>query len=325
MTFKPQVPIQGYKNAVFLGSKDFGLNIFKAIFSQTPNLNWVVLHPEDSSDERSSLSEFRKFANEMNLELLIPSSSTETGKILKRIKADIGIVCGWYWLLNEEVLTSIRGGLWGIHNSLLPKYRGSSPLVWSMMNGDKYVGSTIFKISKGLDDGPILHQIRLEIDDNDDISQVLLKIQRRLVDEIPHRWVDLFINKVKLEYQNENEASFCGQRIADDGLIDWEKDAKTIHNFIRAQAPPYPGAFSFLEGEKVEFLKSRLFDGIFHGSPGQILRRDTISIVVSCGNRTAIEILELRMNGTIKVPNQVANSIRLRFSNSVNPINRFID
>jgi methionyl-tRNA formyltransferase len=261
----------------------------------------------------------------MNLELLIPSSSTESGKMLKSINADIGIVCGWYWLIDEDVLTSTPGGLWGIHNSLLPKYRGSSPLVWSILNGDKYVGSTMFKISTGMDDGPILHQISLEIGENDDISTVLLSLQKRLVDEIPHRWSELIANRAKLVHQNESEVTFCGKRIAEDGLIDWGKDAKATHDFIRAQAPPYPGAFSFLAGEKVEILKSKMVDGIFHGIPGQILRRGASSIVVSCGNNTAIEILQLRLKGIIRAPNQVATSIRLRFSNSGKLTNSFLD
>lgn len=317
MTLEPQMLIGKYKIAVFLGSKEFGLSIFKSVFSITPNLKWIIIHPDDSKDERSNLPDFEEFAKKMAVELLIPSSSIDAGKMLSRTNADIGIMCGWYWLLGQEQLAPIHGGLWGIHNSLLPKYRGGSPLIWTILNGERYVGSTMFKLSEGLDDGPILHQICFEIANADDVSTILLKIQKGMLDEVPNRWLELISDRAELRLQDENQATNCGQRIAEDGLIDWEKDAQSIHNFIRAQAPPYPGAFSFLVDTKVELLKSNPFDGVFYGTPGQILRRSTKSIVISCGNGTAIEVLELRVNGSIAIPNEVAKSLRLRFSNTI--------
>ena len=308
--------MEDYKTAVFLGSKQLGLSVFKSIFLKTPNLKWIIIHPDDELDERSKLGEFRDFAKEMGLEFLVTPSAKTTSKILIRINPDIGIVCGWYWLLEEHTLESIRGGLWGIHNSLLPKYRGGSPLVWSILEGDEFVGTTVFRISSGLDSGPILHQIRFRIEDSDDISTALLNIENRLVAELPFKWFELISNKAELTYQDEKNATFCGQRTVEDGLIEWRDNAKTIHNFIRAQAPPYPCAYSFLAGERVEITKSKLFDGIFHGTPGQVLSRNLKSVIVSCGENTAIEILELRVGDVIKDPNQVANSIRLRFKDS---------
>jgi methionyl-tRNA formyltransferase len=317
MTLEPRVLNEDYKTAVFLGSKRLGLNIFKSILAQTPNIKWTIIHPDDELDERSKLGDFRNFARETGIELLVSPSAKTASTILHRINPDIGIVCGWYWLLDENILESIKGGLWGIHNSLLPRYRGGSPLVWSILEGDEYVGATVFKISSGLDNGPILHQVRFRMKDTDDISTALLNIENGLVAELPRKWLELISNKVELTHQDEKDATFCGQRSEEDGLIDWGNNARSIHNFIRAQAPPYPSAFSFLAGEKVEILKSKLFDGIFYGTPGQVLSRSSMSIVVSCGENTAIEILELRIGDLVKAPNKVANSIRLRFKDSI--------
>jgi len=316
MSLGPQILNQKYERAVFLGSKEFGLNIFRSVFSITPNLKWVIIHPDDSNDERSNLSDFAEFAKKWGVELLIPHSSIEAGEILSKVNPDIGIMCGWYWLLGPEQLASIHGGLWGIHNSLLPKYRGGSPLIWTILNGERYVGSTMFKLSEGLDDGPILHQICFEIANDEDVSTILLKIQKRMIDEVPNRWLELISNRAKFTLQDENQATYCGQRIADDGLIDWTKNAQSLHNFIRAQAPPYPGAFSFLLDVKVEFLKSKPLNEVYYGTPGQILRRTAKSIVISCGDDTAIEVSQLRVNGSISIPNEVVKSHRLRFSNT---------
>jgi methionyl-tRNA formyltransferase len=313
MNVEQQETFEAYKRAVFLGSKQLGLNVFKSLFQKTPNLQWLIIHPDDELDERSNLIDFRNFAKEVDLEFYVTNSAKNTSEILQLIKPDIGVVCGWYWLLDKIDLEKIRGGLWGIHNSLLPRYRGGSPLVWSIIQGDEFVGSTIFKISDGLDNGPILHQIKFRMEDSDNISTVLHKIERILISEFPAKWFELISNDVELLTQDEENASYCGQRIIKDGLIDWSKSSKSVNDFIRALVPPYPCAFSFLKGERVEVLESKIHNGIFHGTPGQILKRELKSVVVSCGNNTAIEILKLRVGGIEIPPNQIVKSIGWRF------------
>lgn len=302
-------------HAVFLGSKSLGLNILKSLYSNSPNIKWTIVHPNDSDDARSTLIDFQNFARLCDLDILISASSATTKQILADFKFDIGFVCGWYSLLDSEALSFVPNGLWGIHNSLLPKYRGGSPLVWSIMNGDAFVGSSIFKLTEGMDTGDLLLQVEVENKISDDIQSLLNKIENKLLAELPNKWISLINGEAHLSAQNEQSATYCGQRTEEDGLIKWEKSATEIHNFIKAQSPPYPCAYSFLVENKILFHKSNPSALIYDGTPGQILRRTDTSVLVACGNRTALEILEISVNGKQSIPTTFIRSIKQRFRN----------
>jgi methionyl-tRNA formyltransferase len=306
---------QVIRHAVFLGSKSLGLNILKSLYSHSSNIKWTIIHPNDSDDTRSNLIDFQNFARLCDLDILISSSSAATKQILSDFKFDIGFVCGWYSLLDSEALSFVPNGLWGIHNSLLPKYRGGSPLVWSIMNGDAFVGSSVFKLTEGMDTGDILLQVEVENKITDDIQSLLNKIENKLLTELPNKWISLINGEAHLYTQMEDNATYCGQRTEEDGLIKWDKPAAEIHNFIKAQSPPYPCAYSFLLDKKILFLKSIPSALIYDGTPGQILRRTNTSVLVSCGNRTALEILEISANGKPSIPTTFIRSIKQRFRN----------
>ncbi len=303
------------RRAVFLGSKSLGLNILKSLYNHSQNIKWTIIYPNDSNDTHSNIIDFQDFARLYDLDIFVSSSSVTTKQILANFKFDIGFVCGWYSLLDTEALSLVPKGLWGIHNSLLPKYRGGSPLVWSIINGDATVGSSVFKLTEGMDAGDILLQVEIENRITDDIQSLLNKIENKLLAELPKKWISLLNGKASLSLQNENDATYCGQRIDEDGLIKWDRSATEIHNFINAQSPPYPCAYSFLLGKKIFFHKSNPSALIYDGTPGQILRRTNESVLVSCGNRTALEIFEISINGKQIIPTTFIRSIKQRFRN----------
>lgn len=304
------------QSAVFLGSKSLGLNALKSLHRNSPGIKWTIIHPNDFEDTRSVFVDFKNFAETHDLTIFATASASETKTLLAAMKFDIGFVCGWYLLLDAETLSSVPHGLWGIHNSLLPRYRGSSPLVWSIINGDKFVGSSVFRLSEGMDTGELLLQVAVENTIEDDIKSLLKKIEDKLLMELPSKWIDLINDQAALLSQNNHDATYCGLRNEQDGNINWEKDALTIHNFIKAQSLPYPCAFTFLGAKKILILKSRPSNLVYDGTPGQILKRCKESIFVSCGSRTAIEILEVSVDGTSMIPTNLIRSIKLRFRNS---------
>ncbi|RQO54544.1 hypothetical protein DBV14_12920 [Variovorax sp. KBW07] len=304
--------------AVFIGSKSLGLAIFECLYAETPGLQWTVVHPDDRSDARSNLGDFSAFASKHGIEFFVPSTPIEAREMLAAIKPDIGLVCGWYWLLDAATLDSIPRGLWGMHNSLLPKYRGNAPLVWSIINGDKTVGSTVFRLAEGMDSGEVLCQVELQLGESDTVGEVLEAIQRALVQELPARWTALLAGRAELSTQDESMATYCGSRQEADGLVSWGKTASEIHDFIRAQAPPYPAAFSFLRSQKVRLLRSSVFRGTYFGTPGQVLRRLDESVLVACGGNTAIELLRVSTDscGESVTVTQILGSMKDRFSDS---------
>jgi methionyl-tRNA formyltransferase len=298
----------------YLGSKPLGLAILKALRGATPQTNWRVIHPDDASDRRSCIGDFREYAVQQELELVVASNQAMANDRLTEFEPDIVFVCGWYWLISEKMLETARHGFWGVHNSLLPKYRGSSPLVWAILNGDDVVGSTAFRFTPGMDDGPILYQARVHLGPEGTIKDALEAIEADLLANLPGRWKAAIDGTAELVTQKEADATYCGRRIPEDGRIDWKCSAREIHNFIRAQTDPYPGAFTHVGEKKVHVLGSELRNERWDGTPGQVLQRTAHGVLIACGRSTAIRITRTAVDGAPCEPRQVFGSFSVRLT-----------
>ena len=180
----------------------------------------------------------------------IPLFSVESGKgkrigdykdIIKSIEPDLILVLGWYYLVPRRIRDLARHGAWGIHASLLPKYAGGAPLVWTIINGERETGVTLFRLDDGVDSGDIIYQKDFPIGYEDTIKEVYEKATEAskviLMDALNH------IDTIRYKPQDKADIKIYPQRTPEDGKIDWNKPAIEIYNFIRAQSDPYPGAF----------------------------------------------------------------------------------
>src|SRR5262245_26436965 len=113
--------------ALFLGSKALGLRLLDCARAANPAVRWAIIHPDDRADARSALPAFHRYTREHDLELTLVPSAAATRKAVLDASPDIALVSGWYWILDEVTITHPPLGMFGIHNSLLPKYRGGSP------------------------------------------------------------------------------------------------------------------------------------------------------------------------------------------------------
>lgn len=278
------------KDYLFMGSKELGLRTFEAAHSSSPEKKWLVICPEDEQDQRSKKDEFITLCEKLSVEVKFVKNKLETSELIRSSGAKAALVCGWYWLLSPQDLSSLHQGFWGIHNSLLPKYRGGSPLVWSMINGEKVVGSSLFKLTPEMDEGELLGQVKTEVTEEDDIQTVTKRLSELMVEQIRVKWAEIDSGVFELVAQNNEEATYCGQRIPEDGAINWALNAATVHNFIRAQTSPYPGAFSYIDSTKIFILSSELTSLKYSGTPGQILSATKSYILVACGEHSAIKI-----------------------------------
>jgi methionyl-tRNA formyltransferase len=300
------------QRAAFLGSKSLGLDILRCLLRCSRETYWHVVHPDDRTDSRSNLAEFEAFARGNNLDFRIAASAVASERIIAEIEPQVAFVSGWYGLFKDQVLESVPHGFYGIHNGLLPRYRGGSPLVWSIINGESEVGATVFRLGSGMDDGDVLHRVRVPLTPEENVADALDKIRTALVKTLPSVWKRLSEGVVQLEQQDHALATYCGQRGPDDGLIDWNQPAKRVHDFVRAQTPPYPGAFTLVESKKVMLLKTEVLPSIYYGIPGQILHRSRDGVSVACGDFTAIVIREASVSNQRIPPLAAFPSISLR-------------
>ncbi|MEW6605774.1 MAG: methionyl-tRNA formyltransferase, partial [Thermoproteota archaeon] len=239
----------------------------------------------------------------------------ETEKLIRTLKPDLCVVSGWYWLISQDTLNFVPRGFIGIHNSLLPKYRGGSPLVWTMINGEQKAGVTLFSFTTGMDDGDIWDQRTIEIEFTDYVSDVLKKLEDKALCILREKYLDILKNKAKAIPQDSSEATYCAQRFPFDGLIDWKKTAVEVYNFVRAQSEPYPGAFTMYEGKKLTIWRAHPENITFYGTPGQVARITDSGVYVICGNQKplVLDVVELEGKGDKEAANKVINSIKTRF------------
>ena len=121
---------------MFIGSKKLGLDVLKSLTGVNKDINWLVIHPEDINDERSVKDEFIEYCNTNSIQFLVTKTAKQANKIMEEENFRFAMVCGWYWILPGYLVTRKEKSFYGIHNSLLPKYRGGSPLVWAIINGE---------------------------------------------------------------------------------------------------------------------------------------------------------------------------------------------
>ena len=306
------------ENAIFLGSKAFGLSLFRALVEADRDVKWTLLCPPDQNDARSVAEEFRAFAAANGIDFPHAKSPDEITRYLETARPDVMIVCGYYRILPARAIAAVANGVWGFHNSLLPKYRGGSPLVWQIINREEVIGSSLFRFAAGMDDGAVLDQVRIENARNLTIGEATDRIERAWLEKIPGLWRDFRVGRIEPSAQNHSEATYCAPRKEADGLIDWREDALNIDAFIRAQAAPYPRAFFYLSDLKVRVVRHERDPREISGTAGQVFEIKDDSAVVCCGGSTALRLFEIEIDGRISGAADVLNSVKLRLNASDN-------
>jgi methionyl-tRNA formyltransferase len=170
---------------------------------------------------------------------------------IKEIEVDVIISINYLFLIEEDIINHPLKLSFNIHGSLLPKYRGRTPHVWAIINGESQTGITAHLIDSGCDTGDIINQIVVPIEEEDTGAKILEKYSHLYFPLIKQVLDDISNNTLQLTKQINDQASYYGKRTPDDGLIDWNWDHKQIKNWVRAQAYPYPGAFTYYNNEKI--------------------------------------------------------------------------
>jgi methionyl-tRNA formyltransferase len=300
------------RRVLFIGSKQIGLAVLREMHRLAPQYLVGAITIDDRSDARSVHADLVAFCAGSRLALRIAASRTEAEAVIAELRPDLCIVVGWYWLIAHATLGLAPAGFHGIHNSSLPRYRGGSPLVWQMINGEPRAGFSIFRLTSGMDDGPIWAQGSVPIGPQDHIADVLRNLERESVSAFGRVYERLLDGRHLPEAQPVDGISFCAQRTPADGLIDWSLPAPRVFDFVRAQSEPYPGAFTFFQGDKLIIWRARVFEHPYFGAPGQIARIAAPGIHAICGGGTALTLLDVQINEVRGAASDLVRSAKFR-------------
>lgn len=171
---------------------------------------------------------------------------------------DLMFMVSWRYLVPAAVFSRARLGSYVFHDSLLPKYRGFAPTVWSIINGESETGVTLFRATTEMDSGEIVEQRRIAIGETDTIARVMERVTKAYLEIAEQNFTCLLHGRATTYPQNHDEATYTCKWTPADSLIDWEKSARAIFNLIRATSWPYPGAHTCLDGRKLVIWSAEL-------------------------------------------------------------------
>lgn len=281
---------------IFFGTPQFAVPSLVALLRSRHEILAAVTQPDSPSGRGRHLTAppVKQEAQNMGIKVLQPEKVKEAGFIegLRLLKPDVILVVAYGQILPPEVLHLPKYGCINLHASLLPKYRGATPINWAIINGEEKTGVTTMLMDEGMDTGPILLQQEVKIEEDDtagSLSQKLSKIGARLMTQTLE---GLKKGDTKPRPQT-GIASYAPLLKKTDGLIQWSKTAKELYNFIRGMNP-WPGAYSFLEGKRVKILKAIPEEG--DDEAGIISKVTKDKLLIGTG-KGLLSILEVQPDG----------------------------
>ncbi len=282
---------------IFFGSDSFGLPSLEALIKAKENLVGIITAPDRPKGRglRIEQTPIKEKATSYNLPIIQTKDTREPHfkEILSSLNPDLGILIAFGSILNREIINLPKMGIINLHPSLLPRYRGSAPIPWAIIKGEKETGNSIIKIDEGIDSGAIVLQERIEIKPEDTASSLSEKMAEEGASLLLKALSLLKEEKAELRTQNEVEATFAPKLRKSDGLIDWKRGAVEIHNLVRGLAP-WPSAYTFLEGKRLKIWESEIKKE--EGEPGEILKAQKDQLLIACG-KGSLSIKSLQLEG----------------------------
>ena len=211
---------------------------------------------------------------------------------LKALNADLMVSCAYGQIFSKEILDITPLGMYNIHGSILPKYRGAAPIQWSIINGEQYCGITILKTDVGMDDGDILLTYPVKIEKNETSGELFDRLSVVGADAIIDAIKLLESGNYTLTPQNEEEATKCSMLTSDMSTIDFSKPAQVVANMIHG-INPWPVAKIEIEGNIFKVFKVNVRTD-YSGKAGEVLvASNKQGLIIACGDN-AIELTEIQ-------------------------------
>ena len=289
----------------FLGSGRIAVPSLQALYNdERIELCGMGTQPDKPKGRKKHLhpTPVGKWAAENSLEIDKPQSvnTPEFVEKMNQLKPDLILVIAFGQLLKETILELPRLGCVNVHASILPKYRGASPIASVILSGDTETGVSIMQMEKGLDSGPVFSVEKVTIADED----TAWTLEDKLADKAADCLVDtvLRIDSAELNsvVQDHEQATHVTKISREDARIDWQHSASTLVRRLRAFTP-WPGAFFSVATKKgpkrVQVTAAQTFESEEEAVPGTVINAGKKKIVIACGEGTFLELLRVVPEG----------------------------
>ena len=288
---------------IFMGTPDFAVPTLDALLHRGHDVVGVFTQPDRPAGRGRKLrpSPVKTFSVQHDLPVFQPTSlrrDPDACALVADLEPDAIVVAAYGLFLPGIVLDTPRHGCLNIHPSLLPRHRGPSPVISTILDGDETGGVTIMLLDEGMDTGPVLAQEKTHISSEetaDVLTHRLFGLGAVLLVRTLDRWVQ---GEIAPSTQDDDEATITRLLSREDGRLDWYESAEAIERRIRAFTP-WPGTFTTWGGKTLKLVRGRLASASVESAPGTVSASVGDSIVVATGSG-ALELLEVQLEGRAK-------------------------
>ncbi|MFA6285116.1 MAG: methionyl-tRNA formyltransferase [Parcubacteria group bacterium] len=267
---------------IFFGTPEFAAGVLKSLIDNGYNIAAVFTQPDKKVGRKQvvAYSPVKDLALKNKIEVFQPESLRDSGldEEIKKINPDLFIVAAYGKILPETILGIPKYGAINIHASLLPKYRGASPVQCAILSGENETGITLMKMNEKMDEGDILVQKKIEIGENETADILLGRLSQlgaKMIVDFAPRWIS---GKINLVPQDHSHATYCKRVLREDGKIEWNSAVEEIGRKWRSYYP-WPGIYSILsvknQPKRLKLLEIEIIPDVGAGEKtGKIIEYD---------------------------------------------------
>ena len=308
--------------AIVFAYHNVGVRCLSVLLAHGVDVLRVVTHT-DSPSETIWFDSVAELAARHDIPVITPEDPNDPAVVAELAALQPDFLFSFYYrlMLKAPLLALPRHGAWNMHGSLLPKYRGRVPVNWAIIHGERETGATLHQMLEKPDAGGIVAQQAVPILPDDTAFEVFNKVTLAAEMALDRVLPDLLAGRAPAKPQNLSVGSYFGGRKAEDGRIDWTQPASTVHNLIRAVAPPYPGAFSATPKGRLKVLRSlHPTDEIGpHGGRPTLFARKG-HLYAECGDGRLLRLLAVELDGSPLTATSSSDQINAIFGTSALPL-----
>jgi methionyl-tRNA formyltransferase len=282
-----------------------GLRFLEALRALRPDAEIVVFSFREEPHEPPFLAQIGAFCEAAGYRLFEARKvgSEPWMDFWRNTPVDLLFTVSWRYMVPRHVYERTRIGAYLFHDSLLPAYRGFSPTVWAILNGEASTGVTLIRMAEAIDAGEIVDQESVPIGPDDTIAQVLERVTATYLQVLERSLPALASGQPPLRPQHQQAATYCCRRLPEDNEIDWQRTSRQVHDLVRAVTRPYPGAFTFLEGRRLIVWEAGLIAPPRYVGrvPGRVVEIRSDGVVVLTGDG-AVLLRRVQLEGGPETP-----------------------
>jgi methionyl-tRNA formyltransferase len=288
--------------AVVFAYHNVGVRCLSVLLARGVDVALVVTH-RDNPAETIWFDSVAALADMHGIPVITPDDPNTPEVLAAVTDAKPDFLFSFYYrhMLKAPLLAVAPRGAYNMHGSLLPQYRGRVPVNWAVLRGETETGATLHVMNEKPDNGAIVDQQAVPILPNDTAHDVFGKVTVAAEQVLWRCLPALLAGTHPLTVQDLSQGGYFGGRKPEDGRIDWRWPAKQLHDFVRALAHPYPGAFADIDGKRLIVWRSWLLP------PGQVLPTSRLAVdggqvVVECADGSRLQLLVATVDGVTLTP-----------------------